>query len=41
VTFSLPSSCSIRTATPVTGLVIDAIQKSVSGVIGRFAARSA
>ena len=40
-TFSLPSSWSIRTATPVTGLVIDAIQNSVSGVIGRFAARSA
>ncbi len=40
-TFSLPSSWSIRTATPVTGLVIEAIQNSVSGVIGRFAARSA
>ena len=40
-TFSLPSSWSIRIATPVTGLVIEAIQNSVSGVIGRFAARSA
>ena len=36
VTLSLPSSCSIRTAAPVIGLVIDAIQNSVSGVIGRF-----
>ena len=35
-TLSLPSSCSIRIATPVTGLVIDAIQNSVSGVIGRL-----
>ena len=40
-TFSLPSSCSIRIAAPVIGLVIEAIQKSVSGVIGRFAATSA
>ena len=35
-TLSLPSSCSMSTATPVTGLVIDAIQNSVSGVIGTF-----
>ena len=41
VTLSLPSSCSMRIATPVTGLVIEAIQNSVSGVIGRFAATSA
>ena len=40
-TDSLPSSCSISTATPVTGLVIEAIQNSASGVIGRFAATSA
>ena len=40
-TFSLPSSCSIRIATPVTGLVIEAIQNSVSAVIGRFVATSA
>ena len=40
-TVSLPSSCSMRIATPVTGLVIEAIQNSVSGDIGRFAATSA
>ena len=40
-TLSLPSSCSMRTATPVTGLVIEAIQNSVSGVMARFAATSA
>ena len=40
-TVSLPSSCSMRIAAPVTGLVIEAIQNSVSGVIGRFAATSA
>ena len=40
-TLSLPSSCSIRIAAPVIGFVIEAIQKSVSGVIGRFAATSA
>ena len=40
-TVSLPSSCSMRIATPVTGLVIEAIQNRVSGVIGRFAATSA
>jgi hypothetical protein len=39
--FSFPSSWSIRIETPVTGLVIDAIQNSVSAVIGRFAATSA
>ena len=31
----------MRIATPVTGLVIEAIQNSVSGAIGRFAATSA
>ena len=41
LTLSLPSSCSISTAVPVIGFVIEAIQKSVSGVIGRFAATSA
>ena len=40
-TLSLPSSCSIRIAAPVIGFVIEAIQNSVSGVIGRFAATSA
>ena len=38
---SLPSSCSMSIAAPVTGFVIEAIQNSVSGVIGRFAATSA
>src|SRR5688572_24116771 len=37
-TFNLPSSWSISTATPVMGLVIEAIQKTVSGVIGIFSA---
>src|SRR6266540_773978 len=38
---SLPSSCNMRIAAPVTGFVIEAIQKSVSDVIGLFAATSA
>ena len=40
-TLSLPSSCSIRIATPVTGLVMLAIQNKVSGLIGRLVATSA
>src|SRR5207249_709797 len=40
-TLSLPSSCNMRIAAPVTGFVIEAIQKSASGVIGLFAATSA
>ena len=40
-TESLPSSWSIRTAVAVMGLVIEAIQKIVSGRIGLFSAMSA
>ena len=40
-TESLPSSASIMTAVAVTGLVIDAIQKIVSGRIGFWSAISA
>ena len=40
-TESLPSSWSISTAVAVTGLVIEAIQKMLSGRIGFFADRSA
>lgn len=40
-TFSFPSSCSMSTAVPVIGFVIEAIQKSASGVIARFDAMSA
>ena len=40
-TFSFPSSWSMRIAVPVIGFVIEAIQKSVSAVIGFFEATSA
>ncbi len=40
-TFNFPSSCNINTATAVTGLVMEAIQKSVSGDIGFLFAMSA
>src|SRR5258708_13751141 len=40
-TVSFPSSWSMRMAAPVMGFVIEAIQKSDSGVSGRFEAASA
>src|SRR5260221_14662694 len=41
VTFSFPSSWSMRIAVPVIGFVIEAIQKRVSDAIGFFEATSA